>query len=48
LWQSAWIEGNGDSLPASKLKKIDTARLMKLYMDRNFLEAKRLNEMNLK
>jgi len=48
LWQSAWIEGNGDSIPNSKLKTIDTSRLKKLYMDRNFLEAKRLNEMNLK
>ena len=48
LWESAWTEGNGNAVPSNKLKKIDTKKLIKLYMDRDFLEAKRLNEMNLK
>ncbi|MDD5363427.1 MAG: hypothetical protein PHN88_14990 [Ignavibacteria bacterium] len=47
IWQSAWEEGNGDLISESKLTEIPKDRLKELYMDRDFLEAKRLNEMEL-
>jgi len=48
LWQSAWTEGKGDNIAASKLKEITHQRLMELYNDKKFLEAFRLQDPNFK
>ncbi|MGE5278227.1 MAG: hypothetical protein ACM3SU_14605, partial [Acidobacteriota bacterium] len=45
LWESAWKQGGGDELPASKLVEIPTKTLMKLYNDREFVESMWLDEM---
>ena len=44
LWQSAWNEGQGSKIAASKLKVISKTRLMELYYDKTFVEAFRLQE----
>jgi hypothetical protein len=36
LWESAWQVGNGDQLPKSSLKAIDTGRLAALYNNKTF------------
>ena len=48
LWQSAWNEGQGSKVAASKLKEIPKTRLMELYNDKTFLEAFRLQEAGFK
>lgn len=44
IWESAWNEGNGDSQLNGKSTEFNTETLKKLYMDKNFLTAYRLNE----
>jgi len=43
LWQSAWKHGGGDSLPATKLKKVPPAKLQTLYSNKNFVKSFRLS-----
>jgi len=45
LWQSAWVEGGGSGVPASKLGPVTKASLRKLYLDRSFLEVRWLRDM---
>jgi hypothetical protein len=45
LWQSAWIEGGGAAIAATKLKAIDRTTLRGFYMDRAFLESRWLRDM---
>ena len=44
LWASAWKEGEGDDIPANRLKAIDRADLKRLYENDAFLPALRLQE----
>ena len=44
IWDSAWIAGQGDKLPQSKLSSIDKADLQKLYEDPNFVPSLILND----
>jgi hypothetical protein len=45
LWESAWTEGGGDSLPDSSLKTVRKDKLISLYRQKKFLESKWLDEM---
>jgi len=45
LWQSAWMEGHGNSIAVSKLKALDRNTLKGYYMDRSFLESRWLRNM---
>ena len=45
LWQSAWLEGKGNKIAASRLKAIDRPALRTLYLDRAFLEVDWLRNM---
>ncbi|MCI0670857.1 MAG: hypothetical protein L0Y64_10380 [Myxococcaceae bacterium] len=47
LWESAWKEGAGDSIPQRRLGPVDTDVLKELYMDRSFLEVRWLKDMEL-
>lgn len=44
IWQSAWLEGNGNKVSNSKLGRIDTHDLKNLYDDKHFLESFRLQD----
>jgi hypothetical protein len=44
LWQSAWVNGNGDRLPATKLAEIPQTTLQKLYSNKNFVPSFRLSD----
>jgi hypothetical protein len=44
LWISAWKEGEGDDIPANRLKAIDLTSLKQLYNNKEFLPALRLQE----
>jgi len=44
LWESAWKEGNGDSIPINKLIQCDLSSLKNLYENKSFLEAFRLTD----
>jgi hypothetical protein len=45
IWQSAWIEGKGNSIAASKLVTAPTASLRTLYLQKTFLESNWLKDM---
>ncbi|MET0554726.1 MAG: S1/P1 Nuclease [Vicinamibacteria bacterium] len=45
LWESAWTEGGGDALAPAKIRRLDRRTLERLYMDRDFLLAMTLQEM---
>ncbi len=46
LWQSAWIEGDGDqNVAIDQLKTVPEARLMSLYNAKGFVEARWLKDM---
>ena len=45
LWQSAWLEGNGNQIPSTKLKTISTTTLKDLYLKKTFLESNWLKDM---
>ncbi len=44
LWQSAWEEGNGDGIPASKLGAVPESELVRLYGDPGFLPSLTLDQ----
>jgi hypothetical protein len=44
LWDSAWKEGNGKTIPQSKLVQIDSQELKKLYLDKEFLRSYKLDD----
>lgn len=44
LWDSAWKEGNGTAIPQSKLVQIDSQELKKIYLDKEFLRAYKLED----
>jgi hypothetical protein len=46
LWESAWVEGGGANIPQSKLKRITTARLQKIYEDQKFLPSLPLGQID--
>lgn len=47
LWDSAWAEGNGDKIAASKLKSLDTSALQAIYEDPdNFVPSKYMSEID--
>lgn len=48
LWQSAWIEGKGSKIAATKLKEIPRSKLRTLYETKTFVEAFRLQEADFK
>ncbi|RFM28310.1 Nal1-like putative serine protease [Deminuibacter soli] len=39
LWQSAWVEGNGKAIPASKYAAITTDELQAIYEDYRFVQS---------
>lgn len=43
MWNSAWKEGNGKKISKSALVKIDSSKLQKLYMDKDFLKSYKLD-----
>ncbi len=45
LWESAWKEGNGSTIPESKIRAVDTDALKALYDDDLFLESMTLREL---
>jgi hypothetical protein len=46
LWESAWIEGNGDeNVAVGDLKTIPEPKLMALYNDKDFVEPRWLKDM---
>jgi hypothetical protein len=45
LWQSAWLEGNGNKIAAAKLVALDKNTLRGLYNDKLFLESRWLRDM---
>lgn len=47
FWESAWAEGNGDSISASKLKAVPQQKLIDLYMDNKFFPSYRLKDADL-
>ena len=44
LWQSAWINGNGNQIADSELKQITKQKLMSLYNKKTFAESFRLRD----
>ncbi|HXG94006.1 MAG TPA: hypothetical protein VNN73_16800 [Blastocatellia bacterium] len=44
LWASAWREGGGNKIPASKLGEVNRNTLKALYNNKNFLPAFRLKD----
>ena len=44
LWQSAWINGNGNQIADSELKEISKQKLMDLYNLKTFAESFRLKD----
>jgi hypothetical protein len=44
LWQSAWTEGKGSKISTSNLKELTHEQLMKLYDNKTFVEAFRLQD----
>ncbi|MGE5345551.1 MAG: hypothetical protein ACM3JH_06330 [Acidithiobacillales bacterium] len=45
IWQSAWEEGGGDSIPASKLVAVVEDDLVKLYSDPTFIPSLTLDQL---
>lgn len=45
LWESAWVEGNGQMIPNSKIKPIGEADLIALYQDSTFIPSVYLDTM---
>ena len=45
IWQSAWVEGGGNSIAATKLVTVPTASLRTLYLKKDFLESNWLKDM---
>jgi len=39
LWEAAWVAGNGDAIPASKLDAIDPGHLRELYEKAEFMHS---------
>jgi hypothetical protein len=39
IWQAAWDDGNGDSIPSASLGPVDREDLVTLYTNREFLKA---------
>lgn len=48
IWQSAWLAGNGNQIPANALKEITRQKLMGLYNKKTFAESFRLHDPKLK
>lgn len=48
IWQSAWIEGNGDAINQNELVAIDQDRLIELYEDKAFVPSFTLDKLKLK
>ncbi len=46
LWESAWVEGGGASIPQSKLKRINRTRLQEIYERRDFLPSVPLGQID--
>ena len=44
LWQSAWINGNGNQIAESELKEVPRAKLQALYNKKTFAESFRLRD----
>jgi hypothetical protein len=44
LWESAWNEGNGDTIQESRLSLIDKNTLNRIYNDKIFLESFQLTD----
>lgn len=44
LWQSAWDEGNGDGIPASRLAAVPESDLVRLYSDPGFIPSLTLDQ----
>ncbi|MBS1902900.1 MAG: hypothetical protein JSS75_04280 [Bacteroidetes bacterium] len=44
LWQSAWVEGNGDVIAATKLTERNTNALIQLYTDFHFVQSYALTD----
>jgi hypothetical protein len=44
LWESAWLEGQGDLLSDAEIEVIDKSVLTNLYMDNTFLESFQLTD----
>jgi len=45
LWQSAWVVGKGDALPATKLKALDETTLQNVYRSLTFAPAQTLDQL---
>jgi hypothetical protein len=45
IWQSAWVEGGGNSIAAAKLVAQAPADLRALYLQKTFLESRWLKDM---
>jgi hypothetical protein len=45
IWQSAWLEGNGNQIPSTKIKPIAKDVLRGLYLKKTFLESNWLKDM---
>lgn len=45
LWQSAWVEGNGDGVPAVKLTAVPEDELVRIYSDPTFLPSLTLDQL---
>jgi hypothetical protein len=45
IWQSAWREGSGNSIPTSKLVAVSKTSLRTLYLRKTFLESNWLEDM---
>lgn len=46
MWESAWVEGDGNKIPKSKLKRITTKRLRELYEDQEFIPSVPLGQID--
>jgi len=46
MWQSAWLEGGGNSIANSKLTRQSTTKLKALYLDKSWVESDWLRNMS--
>ncbi|HEY0097438.1 MAG TPA: hypothetical protein VGB76_00675, partial [Pyrinomonadaceae bacterium] len=46
LWESAWVEGGGDEIPQSELKRFDRSRLQRIYERLDFLPSFALGQID--
>jgi hypothetical protein len=45
VWESAWAEGGGSGIPASKLGGVSRSALRNLYMNENFIKSYTLRQL---